>query len=150
MSYIDTLIENCERAKLAQPINEFVISEVSELDGIKTGIYIIEEISGNSQITFDSMLKFKKTKKRACPKLNSPSPVLYVGSSTTGIKKRIKQHLGDGPANTYALHLSHWFRGKYKITVKIFEEPIRVLQIIEDSISHELSPAFGKSGGNNK
>lgn len=96
------------------------------------------------------MSDYKKSKQRSCPKLNAPSSIMYVGSSTTGIKKRIEQHLGDGPQNTYALHLKHWFKGKYKITIKIFDEPIEVLQIIEDAISHDLAPAFGKSGGNNR
>jgi Uri superfamily endonuclease len=75
---------------------------------------------------------------------------MYVGSSTTGVKKRIEQHLGDGPAKTYALHLKHWFEGEYKITVKVYDEPINVLQILEDALSYELQPAFGKRGGNNK
>ncbi len=89
-------------------------------------------------------------KQRACPKLNAPSPVLYVGSSTSGVRKRIEQHLGEGAKDTYALQLKHWFRGKYKITIKVFDQPKEVLQIIEDSLSFELAPAFGKQGGNNK
>ena len=75
---------------------------------------------------------------------------MYVGSSTTDVKKRIEQHLGNGLKDTYALHLSHWFKGKYKITIRVYDEPIEVLQIIEDALSHDLSPAFGKRGGNNK
>jgi hypothetical protein len=48
------------------------------------------------------------------------------------------------------LHLSHWFTGKYKITVKTFDEPAEVLQIIEDTLAHDLKPVFGKTGGNNR
>lgn len=150
MTYIDTLIENCKKAKAAKPVNEFVLSEISDLDNIKKAIYIIEEIDGDNEKTFIALSNYKKTKERACPKLNAPSPVMYVGSSTTGIRKRIEQHLGDGPTGTYALHLKHWFKGEHKITVKVFDEPIEVMQIIEDALSHDLSPAFGKSGGNNK
>lgn len=150
MTYIDELIESCKKAKDARPVKEFVLSNNSELDGIDKAIYIIEEVGGNSKETFTALSNYKKTKQRACPKLNTPSQVMYVGSSTTGIKKRIKQHLGNGPVKTYALHLGHWFEGKHKITIKVFDEPIEVLQIIEDSISHALSPAFGKRGGNNK
>src|SRR5471030_3340809 len=87
---------------------------------------------------------------RACAKLNAPSNVMYVGSSTTGIKKRIEQHVGQGHKATYALHLSHWFNGKYKITVWQYDVSDEVLQIIEDDISDRKKPAFGKQGGNNK
>jgi hypothetical protein len=150
MSYIETLIANCERAKAAKPKKEFELGEVSELEGMESAIYIIEQVDGDNNKTFIDLSNYKKTKQRACPKLNAPSPVMYVGSSTTDVKKRIEQHLGNGPKDTYALHLSHWFKGKYKITIRVYDEPIEVLQIIEDALSHDLSPAFGKRGGNNK
>jgi len=66
------------------------------------------------------------------------------------IKKRIKQHRGDGYEGTYALHLKHWFKFQYKITVKQYSVSKEVLQIIEDDLSDRLKPAFGKKGGNNK
>ena len=75
---------------------------------------------------------------------------MYVGSSTTGIRKRIEQHLGDGNKNTYALHLKYWFKGDWKITVREYNVSKDVLQIIEDDLSDKLKPAFGKQGGNNK
>lgn len=150
MPYIDTLIENCQKAKAASPKKEFVFTSFDELAGISTAIYVIEEIGGDKEKTFIELSKYKSKKQRACPRLNAPSQVLYVGSSTTDIRKRIEQHLGDGPKGTYALHLKHWFNGEYKITIKVYEEPIEVVQIIEDSLSHELAPAFGKRGGNSK
>ncbi|QYJ76689.1 GIY-YIG nuclease family protein [Shewanella sp. FJAT-52076] len=150
MSYIENLIENCNKAKMAKPEKEFVVENISQLDGIDKAIYIIEEIDGNCESTFIELSKYKKLKQRACPKLNAPSPVLYVGSSTTGVRKRIEQHLGEGAKDTYALHLKYWFRGDYKITIKVFEQPKEVLQIIEDALSYELAPAFGKQGGNSK
>jgi len=76
--------------------------------------------------------------------------MMYVGSSTTGIRKRIEQHIGDGYKGTYALHLRHWFNGTYKITIKQYDESKDVLQIIEDDLSDKLKPAFGKQGGNNR
>jgi len=39
---------------------------------------------------------------------------------------------------------------KYKITIKEYTVAKDVLQIIEDDLSDQLSPAFGKKGGNNK
>jgi Uri superfamily endonuclease len=150
MSYIDTLIENCNRAKSAQPAKEFELSDISDLDGIVNAIYIIEEIGGDADKTFIELSNYKKAKQRACPRLNAPAQVMYVGSSTTGVKKRIEQHLGDGPKGTYALHLKHWFNGRHRITIKVYDEPLEVIQIIEDALSHDLAPAFGKRGGNNK
>ena len=150
MSYIDKLIANCEEAKVSKPTREFVLDELSQLDGIKTAIYIIEQVSGDISDAFDSLSKYKSSKERACPALNSPSKIMYVGSSTTGVKSRIKQHLGEGNKGTYALHLKHWFDGDYKITIMEFDKARDVLQIIEDDISERLAPAFGKKGGNNK
>ena len=77
---------------------------------------------------------------------------MYVGSSVTNIRKRIEQHKGLGYPGTYALHLGYWFKGSYKITIKEYKASLskEVLQIIEDSLSYDLSPAFGKKGGNNK
>lgn len=150
MSYIDRLIANCKIAKEATPTKEFELKELAELDGIKQAIYVIEEIGGGVESTFLQFARFKEKKERKCAKLNAPSSIMYVGSSTTGVKKRIEQHLGDGHEGTYALHLKYWFTGKHKITVKQFEVSKEVLQIIEDDLSDQLKPAFGKQGGNNK
>lgn len=153
MRYIDRLIKNCELAKKACPISEVELLNPinpSSLCCIDKGIYIIEEVDGNPEQTFTKFSTFKKVSERKCAKLNSPSKVLYVGSSSTGLKKRIKQHIGEGHKSTYSLNLSHWFSGKYKITVKEYDVPREVLQIIEDDLSDQLKPAFGKQGGNNK
>jgi len=150
MSYIDKLIENCNIAKAATPSKEFMLGELSDLDGMKQAIYIIEEIGGDIENTFLQFSRFKEKKERKCAKLNAPSKVMYVGSSTTGVKKRIEQHLGDGHEGTYALHLKYWFSGNHKITIKQYEVSKEVLQIIEDDLSDKLKPAFGKQGGNNK
>lgn len=153
MSYIDALIENCRKAREARPIQEFILNDISQLNGINKAIYIIEDLTGDNAATFTQLSDYKATKQRACPKLNAASSVMYVGSSTTGVKKRIEQHLGiKSSKDTYALHLSHWFKGETKITIKIYDESLEneVLQIIEDALSHELKPAFGKQGGNNK
>jgi hypothetical protein len=152
MDYIDNLIENCMKAKKANPVKEYVINDndLSILKGVKKGIYVIREIGGNSNDTFTSYSAYKNKKERACAKLNAPSNIMYVGSSTTGLSKRLSQHIGDGPAKTYALHLKHWFSGNYEITVREYDVTLEVLQIIEDALSDQLKPAFGKKGGNNK
>ncbi len=150
--YLDSLITNCKLAKKLKPDYEFIFSSLSGLDKISTAIYIIEEIEGNAQATFAELKAYKNKNERKCPKLNKPSSTLYIGSSTTGIKKRIKEHLGDGSKHTYALQLKHWFKGKYKITIKVYNNntPREIIQLIEDNLSYNLKPAFGKKGGNNK
>jgi hypothetical protein len=152
MSYIDTLIENCEAAKAAQPSKVMEIDGMglSRINGIERAIYIIEEIDGDPNKTFSAFSRYKGKKERSCSKMNAPSKVMYVGSSRTGVKKRIEQHMGQGYKGTYALHLSHWFNGKYKITVQEYNVSDDVLQIIEDDLSDKLKPAFGKQGSNNK
>lgn len=150
MSYIDKLIENCKTAKAALPSKITEVDDLSALDGVQKAIYIIEEQGGNPEETFLAFSRYKEKKERACAKLNAPSRVMYVGSSTTGVKKRIEQHMGQGNKGTYALHLSHWFNEKYQVTVKQYDVTNEVLQIIEDDLSDALKPAFGKQGGNNK
>jgi len=150
MEYIDSLIKNCELAKAAVPVREFVVASPSDLDGIAQAIYIIEELGGDANATFAAFSHYKQTKVRACARRNAPNNVLYVGSSSTGLKKRISEHLGDGSSSTYALQLKHWFKGTHKVTVKVYDVPAAVLQIVEDALAHELRPAFGKMGGNNR
>jgi hypothetical protein len=148
--YIDNLIENCLKAKKAAPVREFVMTTPSDLADVKQAIYIIEQVGGDPAKTFLDFSRFRQSTPRACAKLNSPSPVMYVGSSTTNPSKRISDHLGEGHEKTSALHLKHWFTGVHKITVKVYDVPTEVLQIIEDDLSDALRPAFGKLGGNNR
>ncbi|OHE03688.1 hypothetical protein [Sulfurimonas sp. RIFOXYB12_FULL_35_9] len=150
--YIDTLIKNCELAKEIKPNREFEFNSLSDLDNVPIAIYIIEEIAGNIEETFSKLKEYKNKKERNCPKLNNASSTLYVGSSITGLKKRIKEHIGYGSKSTYSLQLKHWFKGNYKITIKVYDDKIsrEVIQIIEDNLSHQLKPAFGKQGSNNR
>ncbi len=150
MNYIDRLILNCKAAKEAVPFNEFIFQDLDSLKQVKYAIYITEDLSGDPEKTFQDYAAFKDKKERSCARLNKPSTVMYVGSSTTNLKSRINQHLGGGYANTYALHLDHWFEGQYQITIREYDVPKEVLQIIEDALSDQLKPAFGKQGANNK
>ena len=150
MGYIDQLIASCEKAKASSPELVFEMSAVEDLGEIRKAIYIIEQIDGDSSETFDAFVSYKNISERKCPKPNAPSKVMYVGSSTTNLQQRIKQHIGDGHEGTYALQLQHWFEGNYKITIRVYDVENDVLQIIEDDLSHQLRPAFGKKGGNNR
>lgn len=149
MSYIDRLILACQEARKARPTRVIEVDDLSALDGVRKAIYLIEEIGGDPEKTFLEFSRYREKKERACARLNAPSKFLYVGASTTGVRKRIEQHIGDGHPGTYALHLRHWFTGEWKITVKEFDVSREVLQIIEDALADALHPAFGKKGGNN-
>ena len=153
MSYIENLIKNCVTASQAKPINTYEVSsieEITQLPKMQRAIYVIKLIEGDITLTFNDFVSYKATKQRKCAKINKENDILYVGSSTTGLVNRLKQHLGYGHSGTYALHLSEWFTGKITITIYEYIEDIQVLQIVEDDLSHELKPAFGKQGGNNK
>lgn len=148
MGYIDTLIQNCNAAKLAVPCREFVLKNLAELDNISHAVYIIEQLEGDITAAYQDFSQYKKKKERKCAKLNFPSNTMYVGSSTTGVKQQLQQHVGDGYHGTHALHLKHWFKGNYQITIKVYDEPKDVIQIIQDDISDMLKPAFGEQGDN--
>ena len=107
MNYLDQLIINSKKAIIAEPIKyyqfnvndcqNFDVLEFDKLKKYKFVIYIITEINGNTKITYDLMKQFKSnnSKEYKCSKINqSKSDILYVGSSTTGIKNRLEQHLG--------------------------------------------------------
>ena len=151
MQYLDDLMVDCKIAKKAKPLRSFIMGSLNELKDIKSAIYIITETDADPMTTYEAFDIFRKKKERACAKLNHPSTTLYVGSSTTGVMNRIKQHFGNGHKSTSALHLSHWAEDrKIKVEIIEYDVPRKILQLLEDAISTELKPAFGKLGGNNK
>lgn len=164
-SYLDKLIADCETAKNAVPINKIIlnnllekkhIDDFKEIKNIKSGIYIISEIDGNPEQTFKDFNAFKNDEKSkasdglCCAKLNSPSKVLYVGSSIGFLRTRLNNHMFNASRSTYALRLNKWFKGKYQIEIEVFDVKREILQLIEDNRAYELQPAFGKRGPNNK
>lgn len=151
MKYLENLIRDAEIALKTTPASEEVITDLCSINSlnITTGVYIIEEINGDKINTYNKFIAFKQKQLVAMPKLNLPSDVLYVGSSRKNLKNRLLQHAGLGYRKTYALHLKEWFTGQLKITVKDYNVSNPVLQLIEDATAFDLSPAFGKIGGNN-
>lgn len=149
---IDKLIEDCNTAKRAAHKQVIVsIDDASAFKGVKNAVYVIEEIGGDAEKTFENFQIFKTKKKRPCPKENQASQTLYVGSSVGSLESRLKQHIGRKENKcTSALNLSHWFKGTFQITAKTYDVSPNVLQIIEDSLHYHLQPAFGKKGGNGK
>lgn len=150
MKYIHEQIENFHSALATKPVREFILKDKSEIDNKIPGVYVIEELGGNKDLTFKNMKAYKARRIRSCPRLTKPSRTLYVGSSTKGLKSRIRQHTNSQNKSTSALHLNEWFKGEYQITIKTYAAPIEIIQILEDALWHELRPAFGKPGSNNK
>jgi len=153
--YIDQLIEDCKAAKKVKNSRIFTMKDLSDLDGIKNAIYIFYCDDDYKNKMVKDFIKYKSKKLRACPKLNNceETNVMYVGSSTTGLKSRIATHIGkpSTKGGTSALQLSFWFKGTYRVVVYEYGDvPRSVIQIVEDNMSNVLSPAFGKKGGNNK
>ncbi len=156
--YIRRLIKDCEEALAAKPIGSALLkgsgTNPPRLDAVvsfRCAIYVFREIGGKPETTFERLQEYKKVNvERSCPRLNSPSQVLYVGSSIGNVGQRLRQHVGlTKVRRTYALHIDQWFGGEYEIEVLKYCISQRALQILEDAISFELRPAFGKMGGNN-
>lgn len=84
------------------------------------------------------------------------SDILYVGSSTTDFKTRIKNHLGTEGTRVYSLHLCKWDNClEYDLNIFAYEvisesnEIIErfIVEILEQQFWDKLSPIFGKRSG---
>lgn len=148
MKYLEELIESATKALRSLPIREQVITDLGDIKSldISRGVYIIEEINGDTLKTSKDFLDHKFKQYVAMPRVNIPNKILYVGSSRKDLKNRLLQHAGYGHPSTYALHLKDWFSGELKITVKEYDVSDQILQLIEDAIAHDLQPSFGKRG----
>lgn len=145
--YIRELIANCGRALEASPERELVLQNLADLDGIERAIYTIELIAGDETQVFLDFVEHRARRERASAKVNAPSKTLYVGSSTTDVKARIRQHLGDGHKATSALHLKHWCDPIYQVCVLVYPDlPRPVIQILEDSMAYKLKPPSARRG----
>lgn len=88
----------------------------------------------------------------------NPSLVLYVGSSTTDVKKRLKYHLGLLGSNVYSLHLAKWHNKlDYDLQISLFTVKSNgdkykymkrfLVEAIEQQMWDEFNPLFGKRSG---
>lgn len=114
-------------------------------------VYIIEEVGGEMQSTFEAFKKFKRENREySLPKANTANRILYFGSSHS-LKSRLNQHLAGNRSSTYALKLNAWFLDrKYRVYIRQYAVSREVIQIIEDGTALALQPAFGKRGGNGR
>lgn len=129
-------------------------------------IYIIQLVDKNKKMellnnfeefTISNIIK-TKNKDRVNISMNNKtgSEILYVGSSTTDFKSRIKNHLGVRGNRVYSLHLCKWDKNvNYNIRIKSYEvisqkeEKINsyIIELLEQQIWDELKPNFGKRSG---
>ncbi|MCZ3308951.1 hypothetical protein ABTJ00_17485 [Acinetobacter baumannii] len=120
-NYLDQLIANCEEAKKAFPSREITIDNIADIEKVKdfkSAIYIIREIGGNPLKTFNDFISFREEEglkgenRMRCAKPNSPSEILYVGSSINDLINRLREHTTKvSSLKTYALRLNNWFKG---------------------------------------
>lgn len=112
-------------------------------------------ITASDEVTAAALAAaFPAARNFAGPKVNEGaerSQTLYVGSSEN-IKKRLREHLWQVHAKTYAMHLNRWCPegdGSISVTVQaILDNQSRQLrQDLEDAVWQRLRPVFGKQGG---
>jgi len=116
-------------------------------------IYIFRVVGGNESNRNKIYENFTKLREkedgRALCQYNKLSNILYIGRSKN-LRARFKQHLGDGPVGTYAMHMKHWIDGinlKIEFTYYRFSgSSDRALQALEDGLWDRLDPMFGKRG----
>ena len=116
------------------------------------------------------IIQKKKSKKNSVkyPKVNSENveingvenKILYIGKSSTGFHKRLKDHLGLSSASTYSLQLKTWIEDNNLSNVKLelYYLPFNfasledgfdkneILELIESSLHYHYRPILGRSG----
>ncbi|WOE32266.1 MULTISPECIES: GIY-YIG nuclease family protein [unclassified Acinetobacter] len=149
----------CASAKYKTPTDIFTLNGQSDVKNFAlpnhlSAIYIITEVDGDPEITFQEFTNFRAGSSLKCSRaneVNKKSNTLYVGSSQKNVKKRLKEHTINSADSTYALRLNKWFFRNYKIEVRVYGGiTADVLQLIEDDLAYRLKPAFGKKGSNGK
>ncbi len=112
----------------------------------------------------------KKLKKKTIkyPKVNFENieinglenKILYIGKSSTGFLKRMKDHLGLSSISTYSLQLKTWLEDENlkKVKLELYYLPFNfagledgfnkneILELIESSLHHYYKPILGRSG----
>lgn len=119
----------------------------------KPGVYYFEIVSNHKgQEVVNTLLAFKETDPRSCPKIDKKrsmdSKFLYCGSIKKGLHGRFIQHLGFGSQNTFALQLIHWAKDMklelkfhYTWLDKNYKE---FTELVESALADNLKPLVGK------
>ena len=129
---------------------------------------ILNDIIASKNIC--KIIQKKKSKKNSVkyPKVNSENveingvenKILYIGKSSTGFHKRLKDHLGLSSASTYSLQLKTWLEDEnlMKVKLELYYLPFNfasledgfdkneILELIESSLHYHYRPILGRSG----
>jgi hypothetical protein len=148
LSYLD--LHNKDR------VNDILtkINNLDSSDPSKKHLYRISLVD-HSVLDYDEINKAMTNVKKTEPLISTSRLLntqqcqsLYVGSSSTKLKARIRNHLGYGSVKTYALHLKYWFPDidnliKIEI-IKITETDMETLLNFEELYWENNKPLFGK------
>lgn len=136
------------------PQNKYPLIYIFEIQQVKNVNILIANFD---DFYLENQLKPNNSEKVKLSKNNKRfSHVLYVGSSTTDFKTRIKNHLGTSGSGVYSLHLSKWDKGlEYDLKISAYEvisesEAIVerfIVEILEQQIWDKMQPIFGKRSG---
>ncbi|MFT4954590.1 MAG: hypothetical protein ACI8U3_000961 [Brevundimonas sp.] len=116
--------------------------QVSDADIPSTSLSELRDCFSEAKNRWAGLLKF--------PRLNKvePSRVLYVGSSLT-LRSRIKEHLGYGADQTFALRLNRWAPAfELDLLVASYDpsSPDEAVLFLEDTLWRRVTPMFGRPG----
>jgi hypothetical protein len=152
LSTFSIIPEHLASEEAAKPL----LDEIKRRCGVKSSLYVVRLSEADAErISLDqAQERFASARDRgvglAFAKLNlvDPSPVLYVGSSLS-LSARIRQHLGFGPADTYALRLNRWLpECSLELVVAAFDRSASrdAVLYLEETLWHDLKPMFGRPG----
>lgn len=136
------------------PKNKHPLIYVFEIQSPESIKLLMEYFEG---FYLENKLKTKSNEKIKLSKYNKRlSNILYVGSSTTDFKTRIKNHLGTEGPGVYSLHLSKWDNSfEYDLKISAYQVISQseqtaerfIVEILEQQIWDTLAPIFGKRSG---
>lgn len=130
-----------------------LVAKISEdIDKKHIAIYCFEIISPEPPPAkiLEAYKEAKSLKTRNYARLNDASKILYVGSSHT-LPNRIREHLGFGFHQTYAMHLAHWapklgLQLQLHTAIYPLDSSQEAIQALEDCLWKTLKPMLGRQG----
>ena len=117
-------------------------------------VYVFEsEATSPQQAQLHAAMRAARSEKRgerSYSRLLKPSPVFYVGSSSS-LRTRVREHLGFGQRATFAMQLAHWAQVvDVTVTLSVAVYPSdtadEVLGALEDHLWTLRQPMLGRQG----
>lgn len=135
--------------KNSHPLIYVIEVQSSKKIEMLTGYFEIFHCENKQRIKNADMVNLSKYNKTL-------SNTLYVGSSTTDFKTRIKNHFSTQSSRVYSLHLCRWDKSlDYDLKISAFEviseseQTVErfIVEILEQQFWDKLRPIFGKRSG---